>query len=172
MGLISFKDWLLQQESSAFTRMRDNPFYRKLISPAAMHSRSTWPGGIEVVPKKKKKSKKNKSKKKHMSETWQSVSEGKAKQPDYSFDQWLLKALSKKIEIEDLLDDADVKEKELESKKGDDSKKINIKKDDIKDDKKDDKKDDIKDDNDRKVQDVDKESDKEKLDNKENNFED
>ena len=111
-----------------------------------------------------------------MSETWQSVSEGKAKQPDYSFDQWLLKALSKKIEIEDLLDDADVKEKELESKKGDDSKKINIKKDDIKDDikddKKDDKKDDIKDDNDRKVQDVDKESDKEKLDNKENNFED
>ena len=104
MGLISFKDWLLQQESSAFTRMRDNPFYRKLISPAAMHSRSTWPGGIEVVPKKKKKSKKKKSKKKHMSETWQSVLEGKAKQPDYSFDQWLLKALSKKIEIEDLLD--------------------------------------------------------------------
>ena len=139
MGIISFKDWLLQKESSAFTRMRDNPFYRKLISPAAMHSRSTWPGGIEVVPKKKKKSKKKKSKKKYMSESWQSVSEGKAKQPDYSFDQWLLKALSKKIEIEDLLDDSDAKEKELEAektkekepklkdKKGEDSKKIDLK---------------------------------------------
>ena len=76
-----------------------------------------------------------------MSETWQSVSEGKAKQPDYSFDQWLLKALSKKIEIEDLLDDSGAKEKELEAEKtkekepkskdqkGEDSKKIDLKND-------------------------------------------
>lgn len=55
--MLSFDEWLKLRESSAFTRLRMDSFLglKPPISPASMHSRSTFP--YVVVKKKKKKNK-------------------------------------------------------------------------------------------------------------------
>jgi hypothetical protein len=69
MDIISFKDWILAQESSAFTRRRRAAALGLAppIPAAAVHSRSTaHPFEVEMLvnPKKKKKMKKGKKKNK------------------------------------------------------------------------------------------------------------
>lgn len=60
--MISFKDWLDKKESSAFTRSRYNAIMG--IGPdiplASLHSRSTYPIGLQDLKKHKKRKKKKK----------------------------------------------------------------------------------------------------------------
>ena len=70
MDAISFKDWILAQESSAFTRRRRAAALGLAppIPAAAVHSRSTaHPFEVEMLVKtnKKPKSKKKRNKKKN-----------------------------------------------------------------------------------------------------------
>ena len=68
MDIISFKDWILAQESSAFTRRRRAAALGLAppIPAAAVHSRSTaHPFEVEMLLKKNRKPKKKRNKKKN-----------------------------------------------------------------------------------------------------------
>ena len=66
--MISFKDWVLTRESSAFTRLRQNAALGLAppIPQASLHSRSTaTPFQVEKISKRRPKKKKKKSRKKN-----------------------------------------------------------------------------------------------------------
>ena len=71
MDIISFKDWILAQESSAFTRRRRAAALGLAppIPAASVHSRSTGhPFEVEMLakPKKKRNKKRNKKRKEEL----------------------------------------------------------------------------------------------------------
>jgi len=104
MSFISFKDWMKQQESSAFTRLRRDAALglKPPISPAAVHSRSTaHPFEVEQLTKKKKKKKKKK------------LDEDKV--PDKHVDSWLAAVDKLKAALDELKEkNQEIKSDEIE----------------------------------------------------------
>ena len=123
MRLPSFKDWMAQQESSAFTRRRHDALLGLApeITDAEIHSRSTFPFEKEMKDKKRKKKKRDKKE--------EDLSEGSKQKPvvDRKVDSWLKEIEGLRPDLETLKSVIDKKRTNKKPEKGEN-------KNDVKDD--------------------------------------